>query len=161
MKNVAFVTYNTVGDELASGWHERDGRRALVLQNTKGDSWCVDRKNPPKIGESDYSPCGDRRRAEISTLWIELHKALPELDHVVVYVGARGSERAIELASTLPAPKVTFVSCDCGLARKVELIVAAGLSYAGRVDCECGGRQTMRELFEGFMQSGELVPVAA
>lgn len=148
MKNVAFVTYNTVGGDLSSGWYSGpEGRRALVLQNTKGDGSPSSRA----IGEGN-------RREQIGLLWIELQKSLPELDHVVVYVGANGSESAIKLAAQLPASKVTFVSCDCGLPFKEVLIQQAGLTEATRVLCECGGHRTMEKLYLGFMGTGALRP---
>lgn len=143
---VAFVTYNAVGDGLSSGWHGSPGRRALVLQNTRGE------------GTRSTGPIGAAaRREQSSILWGQLQEALPELDHVVVYVGTEGSERAIALAAQLPADKVTFVGCDCGLVIKTALIAAAGLIDAQLVLCECGGHRTMRRLYDSFMETGELL----
>lgn len=145
MNNVAFVTYNTVGDGLSSGWHESNGRRALLLQNSKGE------------GTLSSGPIGtDRRREECDILWGELQKELSHLDHVVVYVGVRGSEHAIELAGQLPASKVTFVACPCDLLSKEILVQEAGLIDAGRLLCECGGHRTMGMLYERFMVTGTL-----
>lgn len=156
MKQIAFVTYNTVGENLSSGWHTANGRRALVLQNSKGQRWSVDRNNLPPDDGSEYGVPGKLRRTEIEALWTELQKSLPELDHVVIYLGVRGSERAIELASILPASKVTLVLCGCSFFAKKMLILEAGLIDARQIDCQCGGHQTMRELFDSFMRSGEL-----
>src|SRR3990167_8889021 len=142
MEKVAFVTYNTVGENLSSGWHGSNGRRALVLQRTKGDG--------RRSGGNANQLSSDGRREEVGILWGELQKALPELDHVVVYVGANGSQRAIELASTVPPSKVTFVGCDCGLPEKEFMIQQAGMDEAGRVLCECGGHLTMELLFKSF-----------
>lgn len=150
MRNVAFVTYNTL-DGYTSGWIEANGRRALVLQNTNGEG---SRRNGQPIGAV-------KRVEQIVTLWDELLRSLTELDHIVVYVGSRGSERAIALAGTLPASKVTFVACDCGLPLKEMLIEAAGLDEAGRFLCECGGHLTMAKLLSNFLESGELDPEAA
>jgi hypothetical protein len=157
MEKVAFITYNSVGDGLPNGWHGANGRRALVLQNTKGMLRAVDPKNPPKDSKGSYRPCGDLRRNEIAALWTELQKSLAELDHLVVYVGAGGSEEAIRLAAALPASKVTFVACDCNLPYKELLIMASGLDEAGRVLCECGGRETMNVLLDTFMATGSLL----
>jgi 1-aminocyclopropane-1-carboxylate deaminase/D-cysteine desulfhydrase-like pyridoxal-dependent ACC family enzyme len=149
MKTAAFITYNQLGEgKISTGWHESDGRRALVLQNTKGEGSL-------KLGK----PIGAEKRAEqISLLWAELRKELSSLDHVVVYVGTRGSEEAIKLAAELPEEKVTFVGCDCGLPIKELLIRAAGLPKAGRILCECGGHHTMLSLYERFMATGVLHP---
>lgn len=162
MQSVAFVTYNTVGDNLSSGWHASNGRRAFLLQNTKGQRWAA-RSNPdvPAGDTRTEKETADRVADEISILWGELQTALPELDHVVVYVGARGSERAIALAVQLPASKVTFVGCECGLFQKEVLIRAAGMAEWRLVLCECGGHQTMERLFQRFMETGDLQPEAA
>lgn len=155
MNCVAFLTYNTVGEGLSNGWHEGpNGRRALVLQNTTGEQWAVRRDTPD-------AQCESNRRSQIDILWSMLQEALENLDHVVVYVGVRGSERAIELAGKLPASKVTFVACDCSLSKKEMMIQAAGLYDAGRILCECGGHRKMRRLFDNFMHSGELLPQPA
>lgn len=151
MKCVAFLTYNTVGQGLSNGWHEGpDGRRAFVLQNTRGLTWFATR-----ISESS------RVRDEIADLWTKVLENLSDLDQIVVYVGDSGSERAIELAATLPASKVTFVLCDCNWSSKTGRIKSAGLADATQVDCECGGHRTMRKLLNNFMQSGELQPQPA
>lgn len=143
MNNVAFVTYNTL-DGIESGWLEANGRRALVLQNTNGSG-----------SRSVGSPIGAVQRVEqITMLWAELLGQLTKLDHIVVYLGARGSERAIALATQLPASKVTFVSCDCGLPFKEVMIQSAGLDDAGRVRCECGGHQTISRMIRDFLATG-------
>ena len=145
MNKVAFVTYNTVDENLTSGWHESEDRHAMVLQNTKGE------------GTRDGGPIGrDNRQEQISTLWKELQQVLSELDQVVVYVGTNGSERAIALASELPADKVTFVGCDCNLPMKEIMIQAVGLGKARRILCECGGHHTMKGLYDRFMATGTL-----
>lgn len=147
MNNVAFVTYNTVGRGLPSGWHGTDGRQAFVLQNTKGRRWAV----TPHTGIH-----ADLVVNEIDDLWGELQKIAPDLDHIVIYVGASGSEHAIELAAKLPASKVTFVACPCGFAQKASMARAVVGQTARVLTCECGGHQTMESLFEYFMASGKL-----
>ncbi len=148
MKNIAFVTYNTVGNSISSGWHDgSDGRRALVLQNTTGARWAV----APGSGIH-----ADRVESTIDNLWGQLHEALPDLDQLVVYVGDSGSERAIELAGKLPSSKVTFVGCGCnGYAKRCKA-QAAGLAEARWLTCECGGHGTMGRLFQRFMATGAL-----
>ncbi len=147
MERVAFLTYNTVVDGLANGWQGSNGHRALVLQNTNGE------------GARKGGPIGAAKRGEqIDALWEELLQQLTDLDHVVVYVGTRGSERAIAYAALLPASKVTFVLCDCGLPFKEDLIQMAGLTDARRMPCECGGHRTMKTLYERFLETGELQP---
>ena len=141
MNNVAFVTYNTLGDgDLSSGWHTESDRRAFVLQNTKGGR------------AVEKGPAGKSlRESEIELLWKELELELQSLDHVVIYLGANGSQRAIELCSGLDPRKLVFVTCDCGVPAKTAMVQERGLSGAGKIPCECGGQDTMKELFEAFM----------
>jgi hypothetical protein len=159
MNNVAFVTYNSIGRNLPSGWHERGDRRALLVQGSENGGWAVDQFYNADPESYDRSEHVDHVRGTISNLWGTLQKALAELDHVVIYVGSHGSEQAIELASELPASKVSFIGCDCGLPIKEAMIQAAGLADAGRFLCECGGRRTMKALFELFMDTGVLLTV--
>lgn len=157
MNNAAFVTYNTVGEKLSSGWHSGpSGRRALVLQNSRGEEWGAVDPARYTYAPGEGNELQNRRVEEIGNLWGKLQQALPELDHVVVYVGAGGSQRAVALAAQLPASKVTFVGCDCGFDRKIELARSVGLSEARWVDCECGGHRTMERLYTRFMETGEL-----
>lgn len=156
-KTAAFVTYNNLGGGIANGWHERDGRRGLVLQNTKGHLFVARREPNTPAGESRLDMDSVQRvKDEIGNLWGQLQKSLPELDLIVVYVGDSGSERAIELAATLPATKTVFVACNCGWGRKMAKLHAVGLSAARVVECGCGGHGTMGWLFERFMATGEL-----
>lgn len=108
---------------------------------------------------------GDNNRIDtITSIWSELEKVLPELDHLVVYLGTNGSEKAIELAAQhVPAEKVTFVGCDCNLSHKEMMIQRAGLQNCGRLLCECGGHDTMKALYRVYMEKGHAVfdqPVA-
>lgn len=169
MRTCAFVTYNTVGEGLSSGWHEGlAGRRAFVLQNTRGEHQAATSDPFSDFLTSTFGSESDRRAVrsrrlsrrgeEIDKLWGQLQEVLSDLDHFVVYVGAAGSERAISLAGALPEQKITFVACDCSLPFKERLIRDAGLINAGRVLSECGGHETMRKLYDNFLQGGELLP---
>lgn len=145
MEKVAFITYNEVGEKIASGWHERNGHRALVLQNTKGQGGLTD----GPIGEAN-------RREQINLLWQELRQQLSAIDHIVVYVGTNGSEAAIALASELRPEQVTFVGCDCNIFAKEMLIQAAGMDKSKRLLCECGGHMTMEWLLNRFLETGQI-----
>jgi len=161
MKRIAFVTYNTIGN-LESGWHNGpESRQALVVQNSKCGKWAVDAlldgaSVPPPDYKRSETKYADHVRDEIGKLWEQLQKALPDLDHVVVYVGSKGSERAIALAAQLSPSKVTFVGCVCGLLVKEALIQAAGMAGTRRMLCECGGGRTLERLYRRFMETGEL-----
>ena len=127
-----------------------------MIQNSRGEKWAVSGlyDADPDSYRRSSDTCVDRVRDEISLLWEELRKGLTGLDHVVVYVGSKGSERAIALAAELPESKVTFVGCDCAIPQKMAAIEQAGLSRAGRILSECGGRHTMKHLYDAFMAGG-------
>lgn len=145
MTQSAFVTYNQLGDgNIASGWHARGVNKSLVLQNTEG--------------RGERKTHRDERISQLDLLWKELQKSLHTMDNIVVYLGANGSQRAIELLarSNVPASKVTFVSCTCGLLVKEALIQTAGYNDAHHLLCGCGGNHAMEELFNRFMETGTL-----
>jgi hypothetical protein len=153
MAKTAFITYNAVGeDAYPSGWLTTpQGNAALVLQGTKGRKY-EDGPMTRSDGTRDVEGVQD----EVEKAWQFLEKHLPELDHVVVYVGARGSENAISHAARLPAHKVTLVMCDCSLDAKDELIERAGLTEAHVIICGCGGHAVMQELLEEFLATGAI-----
>lgn len=129
MKNIALVSYNSICLGQQSGWQEQEDRRALVIQNY-GAYWMV---------------------KEDSFI-----KSLSELDHIVVYVGARGLHDALKLASPLPPEKVTFVLCPCDLGEKYLSISRAGFRQSQQISCECGGLLTMNKLLTNFLETGQL-----
>lgn len=178
----AFITYNTVGDAgtIQTGWHERNGNIAFVGQNSKGLAWGASVTGRPPIWSAhpedleilksgndqerervaqDCRQTGEKRREAISDLYSQLTDVLPQMDHIVVYLGASGSEKAIDLVSHLPLEKITFVSCKCSLERKLEMVAHFKLESTRVVWCECGGHEMMHELFKSFMRTGN--PLAA
>ena len=150
-QQVAFVTYNSVGQHGSydSGWYENRGRRAFLVQNTRGRRAAAENQFNREAGSQAVAE-------EVERLWQVLGLVLPILDHLVVYVGASGSEEAIRYASQMPAQKVTFVRCDCGLAGKDALIAEWGMAGSRKVLCECGGCKMMEALLCVFMDTGHL-----
>lgn len=182
MAKAAFITYNTVGDAgtIQTGWHERNGNIAFVGQNSKGLAWGASVTGRPPIWSAhpedlivlefgsdqekdrvnkELRQTGEKRKETISDLYSQLTDVLPQMDHVVVYLGAGGSEKAIDLVSHLPLEKLTFVSCNCAFERKLEAVKRFGLENTRVVTCKCGGHETMHELYKSFMQTGN--PLAA
>lgn len=157
MITAVFVTYNCLGkaNEVANGWHEAGGRRALVLQNTCGVAWGaspVQTTDPSDIAHQKW----DRQLAttEVDRLWRVLETTLSQVDRLIVYIGSSGSERAVELASTFDPDRVVYVGCDCGEARKIRLLGQVG--YYNMRRCKCGGHHTMKRLFEEFLETGKI-----
>ena len=142
---------------MADGWHVKDDRRAFVLQNTNGHKWGA--RTDPKVPSDDNrtnDETAERVAGQIAGLWDQLLQEVTQLDRVVIYLGSRGCERAIALAGQLPASKVMFVGCDCGLPIKEALVQVAGLGKARRLLCECGGHATMQKLYKNFLNTGSL-----
>jgi len=144
MSKIGFITYNTL-PSFQNGWvKSTDGlRSALVVQDTKGRG---------SLYEERRLRTTEEVRAEIAKSWETLDKSLPELDRVVIYIGASGSEDAIERATKVPAKKLTFIGCSCGLEKKEALIQSAGLRDANRFLCECGGHITMTAMIQAFLE---------
>ncbi|GEM_PF-1592955 len=168
MKNttVGFLTYNSIGKagNISNGAHETPERRAIVLQGSPKDIWAASKvygggKVPPPGYDRDQGQYVNFISNEIDRLWADLSQGIDEFDHIIIYVGAKGSERALELAASLPPQKVTLVMCDCELGRKLHLISQIGnLKEARRILCECGGNMTFYRMFWHYLETGIVIP---
>lgn len=143
-KKVGFITYNFLSG-VDSGWTHRNGRSALVVHNTNGRG---------SLAEGRRTRSTEEIQADIASIWGTLEKSLPELDHLVVYVGSNGSEKAIELAAKVPVEKLTFIGCSCGTSEKDAMLSAVGLGSARRFGCECGGHHTMKAMIAKHLAEG-------
>ena len=148
-KTALFLTYNSIGDPgtFGSGPIERGGNTAVIVQHGRGQQWGV-----PQMGSPNHV---DIARTLVTELGSQLPESLENIDRVVVYVGDRGSEGAIDIASRFPAEKVSFVLCRCNMTAK-QASVNRKCKGAQVIMCECGGNRTMRGLVEAFLTSGEL-----
>ncbi len=146
------MSYNTFVPGLENGWHEQNGNAVLLLQNETGQAW----------GITQFGSTKAEWRAEtegvVNPLWAKLMEALPTIDEFVFYVGSYGAEHIIELAAKhgLTPEKTVFVLCDCNMGPKMNVLNKAGFATARKEMCECGGRETMRVMFEDAL-SGALV----
>jgi hypothetical protein len=175
MIKAAFITYNTVGDpgQVTTGWHTKNGHKAFVGQNSKNLAWGATVNGRPPIPLYPGEPVSlakaktkkerkeliatEKKRGNVirdlySATWDEIAAC----DHLVVYVGAAGSEAAISLAAQLSEKNIVFVFCDCCLGYKQDFLASFGLADKKQIMCECGGRKTMHKLFTKFMQIGKL-----
>jgi hypothetical protein len=125
MSKAAFLSYNKFSSRLLDGLYKQGGREALVLQ------------------KGDYSQL---RLLEYS---------LPELDHVVIYLGSLNIAKFLSLAAHVNPDKVILLCCPCALEEKQRHLHASGLQNARQIGCLCGGYE-MRELYEKFMETGEI-----
>lgn len=154
----AFITYNTIGENRPSGWVEQNGHRAFVMQNTKGITWGSG-VAPNDYGAIDgpHSQLTQRRISEIDQMWLTLGGMIHEFDRLVVYLGAGPAQvRIIELVSTVPGSKITFVACRCDLIVKETTVQMAGLGDCDRRTCECGGHRIMEVMLTSYLESGEV-----
>jgi len=174
MATAAFLTYNSVGEpgSYPSGPLERNGHTAIIVQHPRGQRWGAEVDGQVPLGprqsleeaesESErqqmISACEARRQlvAELYAGFADLAK-IAELDYLVVYVGAEGSQGALLLASQAPQGKVRIVTCDCSLLQKLEDMSQLGIT-APYLVCECGGQTTMENLVEEFLRSGLVGP---
>lgn len=171
-----FLTYNTVGNPgtYPNGAVERNGHTAVVVQHPRGEKWAIGHGPVgPDVPSTMDEATTEAERQELidhirvreemlRSLYLEA-LGLAELpDYVVVYVGAGGSEGAIELAATLPRERVVLVMCDCSREYKQQLLEQCGFipSAATLLECRCGGHAALQSLLEGFLQTGQVVPVA-
>lgn len=157
MQNVAFLTYNTVGNGHPNGCIERDGRKAFLIQNPQGERWVLG-VGPAEIGYILTSGSDiDRRREEIAVAQVTEHKDLLEkMDRVYVYLGAGHAMRKIaQLIKGIPGSKLTFVACDCNWTEKMRTLESSGFGDCPRLMCECGGHRTMERLLEAHLEKGE------
>ncbi len=97
-------------------------------------------------------------RLEARRDWESLSRLLPTLDRVIVYVGTDGSDENIDLAAKHCGTRVpvTFVFCDCNLDLKKQLLASNGFDREKFVLCLCGGKEKMEEIYERFIETGEL-----
>ncbi len=176
MAKALFLTYNTVGDGSYPKVTERNGHSALIVQHPRGQRWGASVQGRDPVGErqtlEDARDGAERREMlDIEKMRVNLvndlyagafdPKAIDEVDFIVIYVGAGGSEGAIELAATLPKEKVRFLFCDCNLGAKHRCIVENGLEEVPFLVCECGGRASMAGILEAFLETGNVGPVPA
>lgn len=157
---------------LSNGWHNGGAHAAFVGQNSKQLTWGATTSRPPierfpgdprSLAETNDPEerqqmlGANQLRREISgDLFEQLQAYIADMDYVVIYVGAGGSEAAIQLAAKhVPTNKLIFVMCDCNWSYKCDLIGNSGFQSARVIECECGGRGTMWKLFNNFMQSGD------
>ncbi len=171
-----FLTYNSVGKTNAfpTGVVENNGHQAVIVQHPKGQQWGAAIDGYPPVGErqsldqaisederQEMLAIGATREQLIQSLYSEAFspETLANMDFVVVYVGAAGSEGAIGLAARAGRQKARFVLCDCGLRAKVLTIAAECGEGAPFLQCECGGQATMEQLVREFLQTGTVGPL--
>jgi len=125
MSKVAFLSYNPFSSLLEDGWKRENGREALILQK------------------------GDHNQLRL------LEDSLPELDCIVIYLGAQAIVQFLSLAAHMDPNKVIFLSCSCAQEEKQAYLHASGMQNARIIDCLCGGYE-MKELYKKFMDTGEI-----
>lgn len=152
---IAILTYNQVDGIQTSGWIEKNGRRALVIQGDK--AWGAGQAPEEYThGEGDREKRIKARSDTIERLWADFAQISADFDQVFIYLGTKGSERAVQLASCLAAERVTFVACTCGLERKEALVQMAGLGACGRIVSSCGGHATLAQILNEFFEMGRI-----
>lgn len=181
MSHALFMSYNAIGKDNAftNGTFERNGQTVTILQHPKGQRWggAIDDLPPtefdaiaagmsPAEQNQSGAKAGALRRETIAVLERELVAVSTPLDFLVVYVGASGSQGAIEVARRYPIGIVRFVMCSCGFEEKLyEIAHVFGIHDLRDLTipilrCECGGHRTMERLVNDFITTGHVGPPA-
>lgn len=145
---VAMFSYNGFVSGERNGWKVGANNDLLLIQDPEGRPWGTTQSGLSISGMTSES------HSAIGTAWQALEAEIPKLDKFIIYVGSYGAERAIELAkqNNIPAGKITFVMCDCGLSNKLQSIRKCSYEVSTQVMCECGGRSTMNRLYQEYMR---------
>ncbi len=145
-------SYNAFTSEASNGWKSGIGdNMILLIQDPQGRPFAT-------AQQGIVSDMVLESKQAIDNIWGYLSAEINKLDKFVIYVGSYGAEYAIELAqkSNIPVEKLMFVFCDCGLGKKRATLQRCGYSDAKVIDCECGGKDTMGQIYRKFLQTGQL-----
>ena len=152
--NIAMISYNAFLHDEENGLKERNGNSVLLLQNQKKTMWGLLKSR----SDADEAVWRDKVIEIVGPLWAKLLAELDTIDKVVIYVGAYGAERVIDLAALngLVPEKAIFVMCDCNIEQKVSVIHSTGFSSSRVIDCVCGGQDVMLEIYRHVLDYGVL-----
>lgn len=145
---IAMFSYNGFVSSERNGWKQGVSNEILLIQDPEGRPWGTTQSG---ISTSEMSR---ESHSVIENAWQALEAEIPTLDKFIIYVGSYGAERAIELAkqNNIPANKITFVMCDCGLSNKLQIISRCSYKDSAQMMCECGGRSTMNCLYQKYLR---------
>lgn len=131
IKKIAIVTYRFIYDHRIDkiglrGVIKKDGLELYIAQG-------ADPKWELEIGKKT-----------------KIEMTLNKMDYVYAYMGATdeyNKETVDELAKN-PAENVTYVMCPCKLEEKIKMLKDIGhYGKAGIIHCECGGGNTLGDIF--------------
>jgi len=93
------------------------------------------------------------------THWQQLTQELPTIDCVIFYVGGSKIENDIKAIHELglPANKAIFVFCNCQHDEKMEILYKYGFSDSLIIRCECGGKNTMKQIMIDYHREGKIL----
>jgi hypothetical protein len=142
-KKIAVVTYNRVGNgQYPNGRVSGRNTEVYLAQNGHRTKWAA----------QPYSEADPRTRRAAAAMDVIAQVDLEQMDHVYLYVGTGGGEKAIWETGNLPAKNVTYVMCDCNTWAKRDLIERVGNADAKVIWCECGGRHTLDRIVKGLLE---------
>lgn len=150
MKKVALFSYNTFVSNGTNGWNQGKNNQVLLIQDSEGRRWGTQQRGISTTEMAQESVTA------IENGWQGLLASeINNLDHLYIYVGSYGAEHAIKLSreNNIPSDKVTFIMCDCGLRKKNQMIQNCNYNDAEVIMCECGGRETMGDMYHNFMNN--------
>ncbi len=149
---IAIISYNNFVQRETNGWKNNGDNSVLLIQNEKqlGRG-----RDPSKIIPREIY---DEMVETIDPLWKKLQNELAIIDKVVLYVGREGAEHFITLAAKhgLEPNRIIFVLCACNKMDKLELIRGYGFDRAKIIFCECGGNETMYNIYNFALTVGKI-----
>jgi len=158
MKKVAMLSYNTILPHRGNGW-VTGNRNLYLIQDDNGKSWFEQRRELNEAERRNSKDAIGTVKNVVRHHWDQLSNMLNEFDQVIIYVGANGSEVAIECAaqSELPPEKAVFVMCNCNRMEKRVLMEKNGFGTSIVKTCECGGHRSMAKIAERFLETGHVI----
>jgi len=137
MNKVAFVTYGRIGDQpipMGMSDIQGQGKKVFLLQNI-----------------------GTNQKWDE---WRQFSQELSTFDLVVTYLGCDPEGWAVAIkfimtvANKLSQSKILIVSCNCDTVRKELFLQKVNMTGCNRMECECGGTETMELLLLDFIANG-------
>jgi hypothetical protein len=143
-KNIAFITYNRVGDGFHPEVIETKEYNIHIVQ--MGPNY--DKRIDPTLNFDEKL----RARNKFAENVVMKAGRLPlnKMDEIFVYIGLVGAEPVVMYTKNIPT-KLHYVTCDCNLHKKKELIKEHGHKDADIIPSECSGNETLERILHNYI----------
>lgn len=141
-KKIALVTYNTVGEGRYPQINQGKSSEVYIFQGK--DKWAS--KNP--VGGISQDAINARTQTARNVM---IGVSLDEMDQVYVYVGEKGGHEMVTQTASVPSDKITYLMCGHNRDMNDRIISAYRGWNFKKIDCECGGRDTLERILKGLL----------